>query len=117
MSKMTVECASVFVFIHQLANVSQIAPELFRSHRSVIPPFPFRGSTGSKGSRARPGLSYLPHLPGLALRVQPGARGLADIFQAIDELQDEWMDRGQRSIDGSPRDCARSPERRLAEHA
>src|SRR5438132_11245662 len=87
MSKMAVECASVFVFIHQLADGSPIAPELFRSHRGVIPAFPLRRGTGSEGSRARPGLAYLPHLPCFALRVQPGAWGLADNFQAIDELQ------------------------------
>src|SRR5881392_2827578 len=87
MPKMSVECASVFILIHQLADIPQITPELFRSHCGVVPALPLCWCTGSKRSRTRPGLSYLPHLTSFTLRIQPGARRLADMFQTIDELQ------------------------------
>ena len=80
MSKMTVECAPVIVFIHQLADFSQIATELFGSHRRIVPAFPLRRCAGSKGGRARSGLAYLPHFTGFALRVQPDGGRSADIF-------------------------------------
>src|SRR6267378_57480 len=86
MSKMTVECTSVIILIHQLADFSQIATELFGSHRSIVPAFPLRRCAGSKGGRARPGLAYLPHLAGFALRVQPDGRRSADISETIEEL-------------------------------
>src|SRR5258708_30475486 len=86
MSKMTVECTSVIILIHQLADFSQIATELFGSHRSIVPAFPLRRCAGSKGGRARPGLAYLPHFTGFAFRVQPDGGRSADIFYTIDEL-------------------------------
>src|SRR5437016_3738238 len=89
MSKMTIECPPVFVFIHQLANVPQIASQPFRCYCGVIPALPFRWCAGGEGGCARPGLANLPHLQGFALRVQPGARRLADISHTINELHGE----------------------------
>src|SRR5258708_39151913 len=86
MPKMAVECPSVIVFIHELADASQIAPELFGSYGGIIPALPFRLCTGSKRGRTRPGLAYLPYRDRLAFRVQPHVRCLANFFQAVDEL-------------------------------
>src|SRR5258708_18519778 len=86
MPKMAVECPSVIVLIHELADASQIAPELFGSYGGIIPALPFRLCTGSKRGRTRPGLAYLPYRDRLAIRVQPHVRCLANFFQAVDEL-------------------------------
>src|SRR5260370_23452220 len=90
MSKMAVECASVIVFIHQLADVSQIAPELFGSHCGVIPALPLGWCTGSKRGGTRPGLAYLPYRERLAIRVQPHVGCVANFFQAVDDLNRKW---------------------------
>src|SRR5208337_4272947 len=39
-SKMPVESAIVLIFVHQLANVAQVASELFWSHGRIVPSFP-----------------------------------------------------------------------------
>src|SRR5216684_8044333 len=80
MPEMAVECASIAVFVHELADVSEIASQLFGSHRRIVPAFPLRRCAGSKGGRARSGLAYLPHFTGFALRVQPDGGRSADIF-------------------------------------
>src|SRR5467141_5445646 len=91
MSKMAIECASVAVFVHQLADVPQIAPQLFGSHGGVVPAFPLRRCAGSKGGRARPSLAYLPHGTRFAFRVQPRVRCFANLFQPIDELHGKML--------------------------
>src|SRR5260370_16766281 len=91
MSKMAVECASVIVFIHQLADVSQIAHELLGSNCGVIPALTRGWCTGSKRGGTRPGLAYLPYRERLAIRVQPHVGCVANFFQAVDELNRKLM--------------------------
>src|SRR6266576_1218369 len=91
MPKMSVECTAVAVFVHQLADVPQIASQLFGSDRSVIPAFPLRRCAGSKGGRTRPGLANLPHCTRFAPGVQPCVRSVAHLFQPLDKLRGKMV--------------------------
>src|SRR3981189_3121951 len=60
---MSIDVALAGIFVHQFANVPEVASQFFRSYRCVIPAFPFRRCTGSKRSRAWSALADLPYPP------------------------------------------------------
>ena len=61
MPEVSVERTRVGVLIHQLANVTQVAAQLFRSDRRVIPAFPLGRRAGGKGGGAGPRFAQMPN--------------------------------------------------------
>src|ERR1700759_5138564 len=82
MTKMTVECATITVFVHQLADVAQISAQFFRSDSGVIPSFPLRGSSRCKGCCSRTGFTNLPDMFGFFRGVNARTRWLRELVYA-----------------------------------
>ena len=58
--EMPVEGAVVVVFVHQLADVAQVAAEFFRRYGGIVPAFPLGRRAGRKRGGARAGFADLP---------------------------------------------------------
>src|ERR1700682_3117158 len=70
-TEVPVKRSSIAVFVHQLANIAQIATQLFRSYSGVIPSFPFGHRTRRKSCRTGTRFAQMPDVAGFFFCVQP----------------------------------------------
>ncbi len=86
MPEVPVEGAFVAILVHQRANIAQIAAQLLRRNRRIIPPFPLRRRSWRKRRCPGPGFPQIPDIARLSRRVEPGIRRIGHLLQTIHQL-------------------------------
>src|SRR5207302_5018464 len=91
MAEVSVESGMIVVFVEKLADIAEIAAHFFRSHRGIVPTFPFRRCPGRRRRCARAGFANLPNPLGLAIAISTDVWSFRGSSKSIGKFESQRL--------------------------